>query len=72
VPPETPTRARRAPPRSPGSGELWARCLRLAIRRLWHACITLEIDPPTLNVDYVALYAATMLSKSEVDNLADS
>jgi hypothetical protein len=47
----------------------WAACLKVALARLWQACDILDIDPTTLNADHVALYAATMLSKSDAANV---
>jgi hypothetical protein len=43
-------------------GQHWAACVKDAIRRLWHACAVLQIDPASMSADSVALHAATLLS----------
>ena len=47
-------------------GEHWGRCLSASVQKLWHACGALEIDADELNPDYVALHAATLLSRDDM------
>jgi hypothetical protein len=43
-------------------GLYWSVCVRSAVERLWHAALVLKFDPTTVDRDYIALTAATLVS----------
>ena len=50
-------------------GQHWSLNVSLAVRKLWHAASVLGFQPDTLDAKYVALVAATYLSRSPRDVL---